>query len=967
MVDRKISEETLRSSLEGSEEIRLAYDGGNYKATVNNISDFANKGSPREKLTADRVYYVRFNLGTCTMTIASPAVVTRAGHGLSAGNQIVFALPMDTFPYSGNSPLSISVASPCVITTASAHGYSADDPVLFRTTDTLPTGLTAGTTYYVRNPASTTFEVSATPGGASINTSGSPSGQHRVERASTLPTGVTEGQVYYVLAAGLTTDTFRFSATENGTAVNTSGSQAGKITLQTGNDNNTGLSYTQGEALMHPQMGVKKANLLDFNNRRVTVYLEESTYLDYPDGHAHIVELISPSASTDPLSGVTSAIGGGQLYVRGLNDNRQTQTKLVGTNYPISIVGFHTYQINFRKLAISPPNYYPAIRSDGPIGAEPLYLEHLTLLGATPTAMLEASLTKVFLHGMMQVIGNPTDSLFRAERDSFIEYIAQGLDYYPGVIAYGTKTPSKGVFYATRKSTVVVQSTISFTGQWSSPRVTVNSDSLIVHSQLDTYYGQDIPGTAAVVQNGGKFLVEDWDAYTANTSSALTSLKLDDDGTSGWGQFSRFAGNATLDGNGGSVTIGCPTGVLASGPSTPDYSVFGIDSANYARRGASEDQLNFFTAANRSRPVWWRTSTTGADDSRTKSTPVTANSQVFYWDFLAAHEESSGYWSYNGIGALEFSVDGTPAYNYLPSRFKLSINSGQNGYNTRLDLRADGTNQINSHIAYSAAQNTLVPVLQLQKATDNTPGVGTGIDVQFSIQTDGSYNFETGANIQVVSTDLTGASEDFDLRFKTMAGGVSAERLRMNNTGLLAPASTYFNFDTTQGSSGYGVRDNAGTIEFKNSGGTWIAPGKGITVTSDFSVTSSTTLVNVTGLSFDVLASHTYSFEAELFVTDAATGGVKAAIAGTATATAIQYTGYTIADNSIKAKTNATALATAVGSTLTTETSGIVVRITGTITVNAGGTLTVQMAQNTSDATATIAKRGSYFIVRDIG
>jgi hypothetical protein len=137
-------------------------------------------------------------------------------------------------------------------------------------------------------------------------------------------------------------------------------------------------------------------------------------------------------------------------------------------------------------------------------------------------------------------------------------------------------------------------------------------------------------------------------------------------------------------------------------------------------------------------------------------------------------------------------------------------------------------------------------------------------------------------------------------------------------------------------------------------------------VTSDFSVTSSTALTNVTGLSVSVAAGRTYTFQTELFVTDAAAGGVQAAIAGTATATAIQYTGYTIADNAIKAKTNATALATAVGSTVTTETAGIIVHITGTITVNAAGTLTVQMAQNTSNATATIAKRGSYMLVQDM-
>lgn len=46
-----------------------------------------------------------------------------------------------------------------------------------------------------------------------------------------LPTGVTAGVVYFVISTGLTADVFRFSATKNGSAVNTSGSQSGTHTL----------------------------------------------------------------------------------------------------------------------------------------------------------------------------------------------------------------------------------------------------------------------------------------------------------------------------------------------------------------------------------------------------------------------------------------------------------------------------------------------------------------------------------------------------------------------------------------------------------------------------------------------------------------------------------------------------------------------------------------------------------------
>jgi microcystin-dependent protein len=54
------------------------------------------------------------------------------------------------------------------------------DPVVFSTTGTLPTGITAGTTYYVVNRAADTFKVDdiATSGSSAIDLAGSPSGTH---------------------------------------------------------------------------------------------------------------------------------------------------------------------------------------------------------------------------------------------------------------------------------------------------------------------------------------------------------------------------------------------------------------------------------------------------------------------------------------------------------------------------------------------------------------------------------------------------------------------------------------------------------------------------------------------------------------------------------------------------------------------------------------------------------------------
>jgi hypothetical protein len=76
--------------------------------------------------------------------------------------------------------VTISNASPGVVTLTS-HGFVADDPVVFSTTGSLPTGLTAGTKYYVKTVLTAdTFTVSATAGGTAVNTSSAGSGTHSV-------------------------------------------------------------------------------------------------------------------------------------------------------------------------------------------------------------------------------------------------------------------------------------------------------------------------------------------------------------------------------------------------------------------------------------------------------------------------------------------------------------------------------------------------------------------------------------------------------------------------------------------------------------------------------------------------------------------------------------------------------------------------------------------------------------------
>ena len=100
-----------------------------------------------------------------------------------------------------NLSVTVTIATPAVFTAGSSHGMVTDTQVIFvcTTVCTFPTGITlaAGSTttsirYYViaTGLTSTQFEVSATPGGAAINTSGSPTGLFTVQIKQQSPYGL---------------------------------------------------------------------------------------------------------------------------------------------------------------------------------------------------------------------------------------------------------------------------------------------------------------------------------------------------------------------------------------------------------------------------------------------------------------------------------------------------------------------------------------------------------------------------------------------------------------------------------------------------------------------------------------------------------------------------------------------------------------------------------------------------------
>lgn len=166
---------------------------------------------------------------------------------------------------------------------------------------------------------------------------------------------------------------------------------------------------------------------------------------------------------------------------------------------------------------------------------------------------------------------------------------------------------------------------------------------------------------------------------------------------------------------------------------------------------------------------------------------------------------------------------------------------------------------------------------------------------------------------------------------------------------------------TTASLIGKYTTDNLPSITFASgatmTGGTQvdtIENGNVVSTTTLASV-STTTLANIVGLSVNVTSSGTYLINAAVPVTTNGTAGVKLGIGGTATATSANLTANFFTASTV-ASVNTTAINGAgIGSTATV----ILAQLQGAVVVNAGGTLTLQGAQNVSTTgTASILTNG---------
>lgn len=155
---------------------------------------------------AGNLYAFRDNVGAsaCVMHKAT----TSGWTPVTMGREIQFSQQSST--------ITVTIAAPGVVTWA-GHGLPANQPIVFSTTGALPTGITAGTTYYVLAPGANTFTFAATSGGSAITTSGTQSGTHTCVATpgqvadGDVVTGATSGATATVRRALLRTGTWNTS------------------------------------------------------------------------------------------------------------------------------------------------------------------------------------------------------------------------------------------------------------------------------------------------------------------------------------------------------------------------------------------------------------------------------------------------------------------------------------------------------------------------------------------------------------------------------------------------------------------------------------------------------------------------------------------------------------------------------------------------------------------------------------
>lgn len=308
---------------------------------------------------------------TFTVTQANPAVLTKSSHGLSVGTEIVlnstgslysgltkgesyyvapntatntFRLTSQssgttmTIAYNSGQTFTVSKASPAVIT-KNSHGLVAGDAIKVTTSGSLYTGMSNNGVYYVLSSslATNTFRFSSSSGGSAVNTSGNQSGTHTYTREAvftasnhglavgdavaitttgSLPTGLSASTTYYVRSVP-STSTFTLATSDGGSPIFPTGSASGthrffKLIKTTGSQSGThNYALASRAAEWTCQSGSANCGGTDIGQSEQTALMGKSISASPLCKYGTSANKVTPNAVIVDISGYSDNYPGG--------------------------------------------------------------------------------------------------------------------------------------------------------------------------------------------------------------------------------------------------------------------------------------------------------------------------------------------------------------------------------------------------------------------------------------------------------------------------------------------------------------------------------------------------------------------------------------------------------------------------------------------------------------------------------
>ena len=237
------------------------------------------------------------------------AIGTNTGLYWISQNATNTVVPITPQTLSGNSPVgssqtaTITIATPAVVTVTAAPLNGT--PVTFTTTGALPTGISVGTVYYVKNATSTTFQIADKPNGTVVNTTGSQSGVQTV----TIPIAST--------VSGSSTVTIY----DTGTGVQSVTFSNNIITVGLTLSGAAGTVPAKGDLVVF--LGASLPSGITANTGYYVINASTTTY-----------QVASTSTSTSP---VTFGTGSGTQYLSAAYTSTPSNQQIIQNNYTVNI------------------------------------------------------------------------------------------------------------------------------------------------------------------------------------------------------------------------------------------------------------------------------------------------------------------------------------------------------------------------------------------------------------------------------------------------------------------------------------------------------------------------------------------------------------------------------------------------------------------------------------------------------